>query len=120
MKLWILGKTDTDSKYASQRLMEEAEKNGIELSFVTQEQCEILVSSRREERLFYKGKEADLPDVFWSRRGALTTYFELALLRHMEREQSVFVLNHSEAVESAKDKLFTFQLLAESGGVRAR
>lgn len=114
MKLWILSKRkDGDFNYASKRLLEEAAKNDIEITFIAQEDCEILVTSRKEERLFYKGEEADLPDVFWSRKGALTTYFELALLRHMEREQSVFVLNHSEAVEAAKDKLFTFQLLAE-------
>lgn len=43
--------------------------------------------------------------------GAGTTYFALAVIRHLEK-LGVFVLNSSQSIETAKDKLATLQILA--------
>jgi len=43
--------------------------------------------------------------------GAGTTYFASAVIRHLER-LGVFVLNSSQSIETAKDKLATLQILS--------
>jgi gamma-F420-2:alpha-L-glutamate ligase len=45
--------------------------------------------------------------------GAGTTYFALAVIRHLER-LGVQTFNSSQAIETVKDKLFTHQILAQS------
>jgi len=53
----------------------------------------------------------DLPDILIPRMGANTSYFSLAIIRHMER-LGVFMMNSSQSIETAKDKLAAMQVLA--------
>ena len=43
-----------------------------------------------------------------------TTYFALALIRHLEK-LGVYSFNSANSIDIVKDKLYQFQVLAESG-----
>ena len=45
--------------------------------------------------------------------GAGTTYFTLAILRHIER-LGIYTINNSNNIEIIKDKLFSQQILAQN------
>jgi RimK family alpha-L-glutamate ligase len=110
MKIWILA--NDNKTIESTRYKEEAKKNGISLRFVKPEDFEIFVDINNAEKIFLKGKPVKTPDVLIPRLGASTSYFALALIRQFE-QNNVFVLNSSVAIESAKDKLHTFQILGQ-------
>jgi RimK family alpha-L-glutamate ligase len=111
MKIWMLVKRGADKTYEDERFKEEAEKEGIELQFITSEEFDIIATKEGKKSILYKGNYVSLPAVLIPRRGAYTTYFDLALIRHLEK-MDIFVLNSSQAIEAAKDKLQTLQLLA--------
>ncbi len=54
-----------------------------------------------------------LPDFLLPRMGSGTTYFALAVIRHLEC-LGVYTFNSSQSIDTVKDKLFTLQILAES------
>ncbi|ADC66301.1 alpha-L-glutamate ligase, RimK family [Ferroglobus placidus DSM 10642] len=110
MRVWILAKEKNFKSYENRRFQEEAEKMGIELQLVAPEEFDIIVT-REGRSLFFNGSPSDLPDCLIPRMGAGTTYFALAVIRHLEK-LGVFVLNSSQSIEAAKDKLATLQILA--------
>jgi gamma-F420-2:alpha-L-glutamate ligase len=113
MNIWILVKKNPPKSYENLRYAEEAKKQlGIRLQFVTEEEMEIIIDETGKKSVFMNGKRTDFPDVLFSRNGASTTYFQLAIIRHFEN-QGVFVINESKAIESAKDKMFSLQLLSQ-------
>lgn len=109
MNVWIL--TRDPESYENNRFKEEAEKEEVELQFVTSDDFDIIVTREGEKSILYKGNYINLPDCLIPRRGANTAYFELAIIRHLEK-MGVFVINSSQSVENAKDKLLTLQILA--------
>lgn len=109
MRVWILAKEKNFRSYENRRFQEEAEKMGIELQLVAPAQFDIIVTKEKGSILL--NSSADLPDCLIPRMGAGTDYFALAVIRHLER-LGVFVLNSSQSIETAKDKLATLQTLA--------
>lgn len=111
MKVWILAKDEKRDSLENTRFQEEAIKGGIELQIVAPEELDIIVTKEGRKSLFHDGKPVDSPDCLIPRMGAGTTYFALAVIRHLEK-LGVFVLNSSQSIETAKDKLAAIQILA--------
>jgi len=111
MKVWILEKKVNFEIYENRRFKEETEKEGIELQFVASEEFDIIATKEGKKSILYKGSYVSLPECLIPRRGSGTTYFDLAVMRHLEKT-GVFVVNSSQNVEIAKDKLQSLQMLA--------
>lgn len=109
MKVWLLAKNF--NSYGNRRFKEEAERMGIELQKVVPEEFDIIVTKEGRKSILYKGNYVDLPDCLIPRMGSGSTYFALAVIRHLER-LGIFVVNSSQSIETAKDKLATLQSLA--------
>jgi gamma-F420-2:alpha-L-glutamate ligase len=59
------------------------------------------------------GEVVELADFLLPRTGARTTYYGLAVIRHLER-LGVIAVNSSQCIETVMDKLYTHQVLAQS------
>ena len=117
MEGWIISRRTLEEinweNYSINRLFEEAEKQGITLTVFTPEQFDIIVTKDDRKSIRVKWEIRKLPDFVMPRMGAGTTYFALAVIRHLERLW-VFIVNGSEAIEMVKDKLYCNQVLAEN------
>jgi len=100
--------------YEIQKLVEEGKASGIEILVLQPEQIEIIVNRDDRKSLFVNDVSTPLPDFIIPRMGAGTTYFALALLRHLEK-LGVYSFNSANSIDTVKDKLFQLQILAESG-----
>lgn len=109
MKIWIL--TKDPEIYENTRFKEEGEKEGVEIHFVSSHNFDIVVTKEGKKSILYKGNYVDLPNCFLPRRGASTGYFDLAVIRHLEK-MNVFVVNSSQSIEIARDKFHTLQILS--------
>jgi gamma-F420-2:alpha-L-glutamate ligase len=111
MRIWILDKRENFKSYENTRFRKEAERENVKLKLVAPEEFEIIVTKEGKKSILYKGKEVELPDCLIPRMGSGTTYFALAVIRHLER-LGVPVLNRSRSIEHSRDKLETSQDLA--------
>lgn len=114
MKGWILQKQvyGKEPSFETLKLIETAKKAGIELELHDPRQIEIIVTQDDRKSVLLDDKITKLPDFIFPRMGATTSYFALAVIRHLER-LGVYSVNSSEAIEKVKDKLFQMQILAE-------
>lgn len=114
MKGWILQKQvyGKEPSYETLKLIETAKQAGIELELHDPRQIEIIVTQDDRKSVLLDDKITKLPDFIFPRMGATTSYFALAVIRHLER-LGVYSVNSSEAIEKVKDKLFQMQILAE-------
>ena len=117
MKGWTLYKDLSASLkpevYEVNRFIEEASENGIEVQEFKPEQFDLIVTKEDRKGILIDGETATLPDFLLPRMGANTTYFALAVIRHLER-LGVHSFNSSQSIDTVKDKLFTQQILAEN------
>jgi len=113
MKIWILTKNTNTESYGTRRLVEEARKMQIEIEIVFPESFEIIVTKEGRKSVLLNGQYVTLPDCLIPRMGAGTTYFALAIIRHLEK-LGVFVLNSNLSIETAKDKLASLQILSSN------
>jgi gamma-F420-2:alpha-L-glutamate ligase len=90
-----------------------AAENGIEMRVYKPEQFDLIVTREDRKSILIDGETALLPDFLLPRMGAATTYFALAVIRHLER-LGVNAYNSSQSIDTVKDKLFTQQILAEN------
>ncbi|MDO9517187.1 MAG: RimK family alpha-L-glutamate ligase [Methanosarcinaceae archaeon] len=116
MKGWILYKDSASGlkpeAYEVHRLLKAAEENGIEMQVVKPEQFELIVTRDDRKSVLLDGEVVPLPDFLLPRMGAGTTYFAMAVIRHLER-LGVHTFNSSESIDTVKDKLYSSQILAE-------
>lgn len=116
MKGWVLYKGDIGflkkHSYGVTRLLESSDDFGVELDLVAPERLELTVTREDRTSILLDGEPVALPDFIIPRMGAFTTYFDLAVIRHLER-LGVKSFNSSESIETVKDKLFSQQILAE-------
>ena len=110
MKGWILDKRDRWNEYEHHRFREEARKEDIEISLYDPKDFDIQITVKGGKSLSYQGQSVSLPDFVFPRTGATTDYYDMALIRHLER-LSVPVVNSSEAIAVARDKLHTMEVL---------
>jgi len=97
MKAWIVTKKETFDSYENRRFQEEAKRTSVELQMVAPEEFDIIVTKEGRKSILHNGNPVDLPDCLIPRMGASTTYFALAVIRHLER-LGVFVLNSSQSI----------------------
>jgi len=100
--------------YEVTRLIEAAKKYGIEIRVYQPEQFEIVVTREDRRSILIDNVSTPLPDFLIPRMGSATTYFALAVIRHLER-LGVYSFNGSASIDNVKDKLYHLQILAESG-----
>ncbi len=116
MKGWILYKDSAaglrPEAYEMHRFIEAAKERNIEIRVVKPEQFDLIVTRDDRKSILIDGEVVPLPDFLIPRMGAGTTYFALAVIRHLER-LGVHVFNSSQSIETVKDKLFSQQILAE-------
>lgn len=116
MKGWIIYKVKeselTQEHYETKRFIEEARNMDIELDVYRPDQIDIIVTREDRKSIFVEGKLVALPDFVLPRMGSGTSYFALALIRHLER-LGVPCINSSVSIDTVKDKLFSHQILAE-------
>lgn len=114
---WVLYKENsTEIKpemYEINRLVEMAKEENIQLKVLRPEQIDLIVTQEDRKSILIDGKPTALPDFLLPRMGAGTTYFALAVIRHLER-LGVKCFNSSTSIDTVKDKLFTHQILAEN------
>ena len=117
MKGWILYRDKEESlrpeAFEVRRFMEVAKEMDIELQVLAPEQFDLVVTRDDRKSVLVDGQETALPDFLLPRMGASTTYFALAVIRHLER-LGVQTFNTSESIEVVKDKLYSHQILAQS------
>lgn len=98
--------------YEINRLIEEAQAQNIQLRVLQPEQIDLIVTQEDRKSILVDGKTEPLPDFVLPRMGAGTTYFALAVIRHLER-LGVPSFNSAYNIDVVKDKLYTQQILAE-------
>ncbi len=115
---WILYRDSENllrpEAYEVKRLIEAGKKYGIGMSVYQPEQFEIMVTREDRKSILVDGIPTPLPDFLIPRMGSATTYFALAVIRHLER-LGVYSFNGSASIDNVKDKLYHLQILAESG-----
>ncbi len=115
---WILHKHSDflikPETYEIQKLIGEGRQVGIEIQVLQPEQIEIIVNRDDRKSIFVNDVSTPLPDFIIPRMGAGTTYFALALIRHLEK-LGVYSFNSANSIDTVKDKLYQMQILAESG-----
>lgn len=115
MKGWILYSEAANPKpewYEISRMVDVAKENQIDVDVLKPEQFDLIVTRDDRKSVLVDGKVLPLPDFVLPRMGAGTTYFALAVIRHLER-LGVHAFNASQSIDTVKDKLFTQQILAE-------
>lgn len=117
MKGWILYKDSAGSlkpeAYEIKRFLEVASENGIEMQVFRPDQFDLIVTQEDRKSISIEGESVSLPNFLLPRMGAGTTYFALAVIRHLER-LGVRSFSPSQSIDTVKDKLFTQQILAEN------
>lgn len=118
MRGWVIYRHSaaplSPESYEIDRLRETAADEGIELRVIQPEQFDLIVTRDDRKSILVDGRPTELPDFVLPRMGAGTTYFALAVIRHLER-LGVFCVNSSASIDTVKDKLFTQQILAQRG-----
>ena len=110
---WILVKDRFWKSYETNRLIEEFQKQDIEIQLVDPTTIDIFVNKENKSSILVKGKSLPLPKFVFPRTGSGTTYHIKAVIRHFER-MGVPVINSSDAIDNVKDKLYSHQILAQS------
>ena len=110
---WMLVKDRFWESYETNRLIEEFQKQDIEIQLVDPTTVDIFVNKENKKSILVNGEPSDLPQFVFPRTGSGTTYYIKAVIRHFER-MGVPVINSSDAIDNVKDKLYTHQILAQS------
>ena len=113
MNGWILYKNPIEESWETNKLVEEFNKQGIEVRVVNPNDVDIFVDRDDRKSIIVGGKPRALPDFVIPRTGSGTTYFIKAIIRHLER-LGVILINGSNSIDTVKDKLYTQQVLGES------
>ena len=110
---WMLVKDRFWESYETNRLIEEFQKQDIEIQLVDPNTVDIFVNKDNKKSILVNGEPSDLPKFVFPRTGSGTSYYIKAVIRHFER-MDIPVINTSDAIDNVKDKLYTHQILAQS------
>jgi len=110
---WIIHKKELGENFEVQRLVDEFEKQGVDVRVVNPKDVDIFVDRDDRKSIIVSGEPRKLPDFVFPRTGSGTTYFIKAIIRHMER-LGVTMINGSDAIDNVKDKLYSQQILGQS------
>ena len=110
---WIIHKKELGENFEVERLVEEFEKQSVNIRVVNPQDVDIFVDRDDRKSIIVSGQQRKLPDFVLPRTGSGTTYFIKAIIRHMER-LGVVMINGSESIDAVKDKLYSQQILGQS------
>ena len=110
---WMLVKDRFWESYETNRLIEEFQKQDIDIQLVDPNTVDIFVNKDNKKSILVNGEPSDLPKFVFPRTGSGTSYYIKAVIRHFER-MDIPVINSSDAIDNVKDKLYTHQILAQS------
>ena len=111
MKIAILSRNA--KLYSTARLIEAARKRGHRVRTLDPLRCYMRIVPNRLA-IHYKGRELSGFDAVIPRVGASVTFYGSAVVRQFEM-MGTYVLNKSDGILRARDKLRCLQLLAEQG-----
>lgn len=111
MKIAILSRKA--SLYSTRRLVKAAEKRGHTVRVVDVLRCYMNIAPRSPE-IHYRGEKLERFDAVIPRIGASVTFYGSAVVRQFEM-MGTYCLNESVAINRARDKLRSLQLLARRG-----
>ena len=100
--------------YERERFIKVAHDMSIDFNVVFSDEIDLLVSRDDRRSIRYRGETIALPDVCLARTGSGTGFYNLSVLRQLER-LNVLTLPNSAAIESSKDKFYSNQILAQAG-----
>jgi RimK family alpha-L-glutamate ligase len=103
--------SDERRPYSRVRLEEEAPALGLSVSWLDPQHFDLLVDAETP-KTYYRSRPFPTPAAFVPRTGSDTTMFARAIIRQMETDPGVVVVNSSDAIMAARDKLLAHQLLA--------
>ena len=110
---WIIHKKELGENFEVERLVEEFEKQSVNIRVVNPQDVDIFVDRDDRKSIIVSGQQRKLPDFVLPRTGSGTSYFIKAIIRHMER-LGVVMINGSESIDAVKDKLYSQQILGQS------
>ncbi len=99
--------------YSVLRLLESARSKNIDLSILTPEQFELVVTRSDRNSILVDDKTTLLPDFILPRMGSSTSFYALSVIRQLEH-CGVYSCNSASAIQNVKDKLLMHQILAYS------
>ena len=111
MKGLIFSNNVTDS-YEAQRLILEFKKRNIRVYYINPSNIDIFVNREDRKSILVNNEFASLPDFVIPRLGSSMNYYQKSVIRHLEK-MGVLIINGSESIENAKDKLYSMQILAQ-------
>lgn len=100
--------------YSNKRIMEAGEMRGHEMHFLNIKECYMKLDAKTPEIHYRGGLILNQFDAVIPRIRPSITFYGCALTRQFEA-MNVFCLNSSTAITQSRDKLFSLQLLLQSG-----
>ncbi|KAF2508595.1 MULTISPECIES: 30S ribosomal protein S6--L-glutamate ligase [Flavobacterium] len=100
--------------YSNKRIMEAGEMRGHEMHFLNIKECYMKLDAKKPEIHYRGGKILNEFDAIIPRIRPSITFYGCALTRQFEALK-VFVLNSATAITQSRDKLYSLQLLLNSG-----
>lgn len=100
--------------YSNQRILEAGEERGHEMVFLNIKQCYMKLDAEEPEVHYRGGRILNDLDAVIPRIRPSITFYGCALARQFET-LGVYTLNSSAAISQSRDKLFSLQLLLNSG-----
>jgi RimK family alpha-L-glutamate ligase len=109
--IWYLTKNNK-SDYELNRIFEEAALRDLEIKHVEVDNFDLIVTRNDRRSIILNNETVKLPSVVIPRTGSGTSYYAMSVLRHLER-MHVPVLNTSDSIDAAQDKMYSTQILAQ-------
>lgn len=100
--------------YSNKRIMEAGEMRGHEMHFLNLKYCYMKLDAHTPEIHYRGGRILNDFDAVIPRIRPSMTFYGCALTRHFEALK-VFCLNSASAISQSRDKLYSLQLLLNSG-----
>ena len=100
--------------YSNQRIMEAGRSRGHDIEFLNIKQCYMKLDADAPEVHYRGGRILGDFDAVIPRIRPSVTFYGCALTRHFE-SLGVYTLNGSLSISQSRDKLFSLQLLQQSG-----
>jgi ribosomal protein S6--L-glutamate ligase len=111
MKIIVLSRRP--SLYSTRRLVEAAETRGHTVRVIDPLRCYMNLKAGRPT-IYFEGEDLSGYDAVIPRIGASITFYGTAVVRQFEM-MGVYVLNESQGITRARDKLRSMQLLSREG-----
>ncbi|MCU4162649.1 30S ribosomal protein S6--L-glutamate ligase [Carboxylicivirga caseinilyticus] len=100
--------------YSNRRIIEAGEERGHNMEFINIKDCYIKLDGKNPEMHYRGGRLLNQFDAIIPRIRPSMTFYGCALTRHFEAI-GVYAQNSASAIASSRDKLYSLQLLINSG-----